>query len=431
MTRLTGALATLLLTITPAFAAVDLTGLFRAEVSTPVAPGNSLPCSVDFTQTGGTLSADVTCSILPAVTLTGTVSTLTGVFSISGAIPVACPTLSITGLAAQNSYSFTGFLSCSGGILPLAGTITGSRCGNLQMDAGETCDDGNWTNGDCCSSTCQKAAVGTACTADTNACTTDACDAAGTCAHTNNTAPCDDGNQCTNGDVCGAGSCHGAFVASGGSCSDGDPCTPDDTCDGAGTCTPGGALDCGACAGCITNIGCSSLGYVATSCVGPVEPKAQLQMKNLPFTEKDKADWKIGNGGATLATDFGNPTAGTDYRLCMFSGNALTQSLLGIDIAAGSDWTATKTGFKYKNKTGAARRIVLKAGGNGKTKIIVKTKGPALTLPAMPIDLDLPVVVQLQAGNGKCWEARYTNAQINLASKFKSKTGSVSGAFVE
>src|SRR5262249_1994949 len=38
-------------------------------------------------------------------------------------------------------------------------------------------------------------------------CTDDVCDGAGTCTHTPNTAPCDDGNTCTVGDVCVGGTC--------------------------------------------------------------------------------------------------------------------------------------------------------------------------------------------------------------------------------
>jgi cysteine-rich repeat protein len=111
---------------------------------------------------GSTLTGSVSCSILPPLPFTGTINTLLGVFSLSGSVPIVCPTLSVTGLAAQNSYSFTGFLSCSGGVIPRAGTVTGSRCGNGAMDAGETCEDGNWTAGDCCSPTCQLAATGAA-----------------------------------------------------------------------------------------------------------------------------------------------------------------------------------------------------------------------------------------------------------------------------
>jgi cysteine-rich repeat protein len=65
----------------------------------------------------------------------------------------------------------------------IAITVSYSSCGNGTTEPGEDCDDGNTTPGDCCSATCQFEASGSACAADTDACTADECDGAGTCTH--------------------------------------------------------------------------------------------------------------------------------------------------------------------------------------------------------------------------------------------------------
>src|SRR5262249_59137334 len=53
-------------------------------------------------------------------------------------------------------------------------------CGNGRLDAGESCDPR--VNGhQCCSASCLPAAVGTPCDLDHDSCTTDQCDAGGTC----------------------------------------------------------------------------------------------------------------------------------------------------------------------------------------------------------------------------------------------------------
>ena len=52
-----------------------------------------------------------------------------------------------------------------------------------------------------------------ACATDSNVCTDDHCDGAGTCAHTFNTVACDDMNSCTTGDTCGGGVCSGTPVS--------------------------------------------------------------------------------------------------------------------------------------------------------------------------------------------------------------------------
>jgi len=56
-------------------------------------------------------------------------------------------------------------------------------CGNGGPNPGEQCDDGNFANGDCCSSTCQYEAAGSPCATDGEACTADVCDGAGACTH--------------------------------------------------------------------------------------------------------------------------------------------------------------------------------------------------------------------------------------------------------
>ena len=62
-------------------------------------------------------------------------------------------------------------------------------CGNGVVESGETCDDGNTSDGDCCSSSCAPEPVGAACD-DGVVCTVDACDSAGACVGTAGPAAC-------------------------------------------------------------------------------------------------------------------------------------------------------------------------------------------------------------------------------------------------
>jgi hypothetical protein len=67
---------------------------------------------------------------------------------------------------------------------------------------------------------------------DTNPCTDDSCKPATGCVHTNNTAPCSDGNACTTNDTCAGGTCVGGPLLT---CNDGNLCT-DDSCNPATGC---------------------------------------------------------------------------------------------------------------------------------------------------------------------------------------------------
>ncbi|HXC51118.1 MAG TPA: hypothetical protein VN634_09565, partial [Candidatus Limnocylindrales bacterium] len=61
----------------------------------------------------------------------------------------------------------------------------------------------------------------TPCTSDGNACTNDLCNGSGTCAHPNNTAPCNDGTFCNGADTCSGGTCS---VHAGNPCTGGGIC---------------------------------------------------------------------------------------------------------------------------------------------------------------------------------------------------------------
>jgi len=159
-----------------------------------------------------------------------------------------------------------------------------SSCSHSNVTSGTSCDDGLYCNGPdtcdgsggctnhgtnpCaggpeCAATCDEAAddcfdpVSTACTSDGNVCTDDHCDGGGTCVHSPNAAPCDDGLFCNGADTCAGGSCTHAgdpcaagpecaavcnegadncFDPAGTACTaDANPCTLDQ-CDGTGAC---------------------------------------------------------------------------------------------------------------------------------------------------------------------------------------------------
>lgn len=112
----------------------------------------------------------------------------------------------------------TGILTCTAGVSSC--TDSGAKPDNTPCDDGNAC-----TTGDVCSA--GKCVGGPApnCS-DNNPCTDDSCNSATGCTHTNNTAPCNDGNACTTNDTCSGGACIGGAAPN---CDDNNPCTTD-TC---------------------------------------------------------------------------------------------------------------------------------------------------------------------------------------------------------
>ena len=88
----------------------------------------------------------------------------------------------------------------------------GGECGHC--DAGHACEEGQCICvPDCMAKACGPDSCGGQCGScdDNDICTDDVCDD-GTCQHSSNFAPCDDGNPCTGNDKCHAGVCSGVTL---------------------------------------------------------------------------------------------------------------------------------------------------------------------------------------------------------------------------
>ena len=114
-------------------------------------------------------------------------------------------------------------------------------CSIVPTNEGVPCDDGNacnyndvCTNGECTGGPAANCNDG-------NECTDDSCDAELGCEHTDNAAPCTDGDVCTTGDQCSAGQCIGGPTLE---CDDDDLCNGQEACDAAVGCVPGETLSC-------------------------------------------------------------------------------------------------------------------------------------------------------------------------------------------
>ncbi len=361
-----------------------------------------------------------------------------------------------------------------------------SPCGDGDVDYDETCDDGNLVSGDCCSSTCLPETAGNPCATDSNVCTDDECDGAGACAHLANTDPCDDGLYCNGTDVCDSGACDHSGSPCGmlGECADacnetadtcdaepaGTACTADgnvctdDECDGAGscgvnntdpcddadvctvgdacsggTCIPGGsALDCDD-ANLCTSDSCDPIdGCVhaeepvdAGSCLLPLLSK--LQIVDSADDTKDKLQWQFGKGEAFAQTLVGEPTMDTTYALCVYDATATVPSLVAsIHVPASSTlWRdVDPKGAIYLDKeatVGGTRKLQIKTGDSGKTKVKFQAGGASLVLPgpagATYFNQAPAVVAQLVNDVGACWTTEFAPAStiLNDTDAFKAQ----------
>ena len=395
---------------TAALAAVDMNGAWFLRGSEPINE-YYFECHLSVTQTGTSLTTQaVGCPYIGNFPGTGTIDVDTGVFSVSSPPWGFCSNgLSVTGTTNATSTAFTTTYTCNTANTIFVGPLNGSRCGNGVLDAGEACDDGNQSPQDCCSPTCTFDASGVTCT-DGDPCTSDTCDGAGTCEHApSEGAPCDDDDNACTADVCDAsGVCQHPPNAD--PCDDGDDCTPNDVCSG-GSCTGGTCSPC-----------CDPLGGCvpapASGCKQSVSPNGLLAYALLtgkPHTLK--WDWR--NGEATTPAELDDPTMSTSYAVCIYRRIGTTQDLglvLAAEAPAGAtsgtrpSWAVRGAGsIKFKDRDGNAdglTEISVRPGDTGHTRFKVRGKGGALDLN--PINGVRPVIAQLRASNGTCFEASFS-----------------------
>jgi cysteine-rich repeat protein len=165
----------------------------------------------------------------------------------------------------------------------------------------------------------------------------------------------------------------------------------------------------------------------ASGCQPASSQRAVLKLGKGTTPDKNKIGWKWVSSGTVVPGDFGDPTAGTGYALCVYGpgGRVMAAMAPGGGTCSGKPcWALVRTGAKYTNKAltpDGLLKISLKAGGSGQGKIGVKGKGANLLVPAFP--LGMPVHVQLRREDtGSCWDAVFSTALVNTEAAFKGKS---------
>jgi glucose/arabinose dehydrogenase len=158
----------------------------------------------------------------------------------------------------------------------------------------------------------------------------------------------------------------------------------------------------------------------SSGCVGG--GKAKLIGKRGGDARKNKLLWNW--SAAAAMADFGDPTTGTSYRLCLYAGTASVDLSVGV-AGGGASWRATGTGFSYKDASAAgdgAFKLLLKHAPSGKSKLLLKAQGANLDLDALPLGLTTePLVTQLiRNDDPTCWQATFPTLRANDGTKLKA-----------
>lgn len=158
----------------------------------------------------------------------------------------------------------------------------------------------------------------------------------------------------------------------------------------------------------------------------------KLQIKDSAVDKGDKIVWSFAKGDEFVQADLGSPVLDTGYDLCVYDSSAMSYSLAtSLHVTPSSAWAnKDPKGWNYNDKTASSdgvKKLQLKPGAAGKSKVKLIAQGLSLPLPAAfsmteLFDQDPDVVVQLLNDEGMCWTSAFTPARTskNTPALFKA-----------
>jgi hypothetical protein len=168
---------------------------------------------------------------------------------------------------------------------------------------------------------------------------------------------------------------------------------------------------------CQATSGCTNVAAPATACRSA--GRNLLNLRHDPSNAAaDRLTWKWSRGAATTLAELGDPTAATDYALCVYDA---TGPVLALNAPADpATWRAAGSGFNYEGTDGV--RVSVRSHAEDRAKARIHGRGTVLPDPALP--LVPPVTAQLiNSSNSVCFESAFDaeDVRINDGERFKAR----------
>ena len=160
----------------------------------------------------------------------------------------------------------------------------------------------------------------------------------------------------------------------------------------------------------------------STGCREPVQPQGgHLKLTDKSRDTHDRLTWQWLRGAATAPADFGTPLTTTSYQLCVYdaSGNTVAHVSFPAAVNCGGEpcWRVRGAKTTFRSST---LGLTLKAGGDGKARIVARGRGAMIGMRTLPAEQ--PLTVQLKNSEGVCWETVYSApARRNEAGQFRDQ----------
>src|SRR5262249_12475279 len=111
------------------------------------------------------------------------------------------------------------------------------------------------------------------------------------------------------------------------------------------------------------------------------------------------------------SVSFGDPTASTDFQLCIET----TAAGYTGTVPHGSAWRATRSGFRYRSASGTVRSLDLKSTA---TKTMIRAAVIPDALPPLPATTMLRIRLLRPGATPTCFEAEFAHPRVNTATRY-------------
>ncbi len=173
---------------------------------------------------------------------------------------------------------------------------------------------------------------------------------------------------------------------------------------------------------------CTHPAAPAATCTTPMIAGGAALLLSAPGSPKpERVGFQWGKGPAVPLAAFGTPGSEPMW-LCVYDETGPDRWALayaGSPSAASGTWSTTKTGWRFKSRTGmptGITGITFKAATVPlAAKLTVAAKGPHL-FAGLPLAKNPRVLAQLRTSTGACWGASFSTATENFALAFKAKS---------
>jgi hypothetical protein len=149
-----------------------------------------------------------------------------------------------------------------------------------------------------------------------------------------------------------------------------------------------------------------------TGCTAAAAHGAALAIAIGPRGSADRLAWRW-HGAASA--DFGDPTATTNYALCLYDGaSALIASALapaGSTCGKKPCWSANRKGFRYADEARAGTGVATVALSTGVAATTGKLAGKGAFVGVPELPASTPLTAQLVNADGSCWTATFSSTK--------------------